>query len=109
MPWLNLSAAAHHVGKGQPNATIQQALAKALAGDTIFVHEGSHAEGNLAIDKALTLLGIGYPVLDGQHQCEMITVTASDVCIGGFELCNSGRCSVHSTWRASKCSPPTGS
>jgi len=91
---LNLSAATHHVGNGQPNATIQQALFKAQPGDTIFVHEGSYAEGNLAIDKSLALLGIGYPVLDGQHRFEMITVTASDVCIRGFELRNSGQLST---------------
>ncbi|MCY7330525.1 MAG: nitrous oxide reductase family maturation protein NosD [Saprospiraceae bacterium] len=70
------------------------ALAKAQPGDTIFVHEGTYAEGNLAIDKPLTLLGIGYPVLNGQHNCEILTVTASDVCIRGFELRNSGQLST---------------
>ncbi len=92
--WSNLRAATHHVGNGQPNATIQQTLVKAQPGDTIFVHPGTYTEGNLAIDKPLTLIGIGYPVLDGQHNCEMITITASDVCIRGFELRNSGQLST---------------
>ncbi len=92
--WCQLSAATHHVGNGQPNATIHQALAKAHPGDTIFVHEGTYAEGNLAIDKPLTLIGIGYPVLDGQHRDEIITVTASNVCIRGLEVRNSGQLST---------------
>jgi nitrous oxidase accessory protein len=89
-----LPATNHHVGQGQTFANIQAALTNAHAGDTIFVHEGLYTEGNLAIGKALALIGIGYPVLDGQHNCEIITVTASDVYIKGFEIRNSGQLST---------------
>ena len=91
---FNLNAANHHVGQNQPYASIHAAVARATAGDTVFVHEGTYAEGNLAMDKPLTLIGIGYPVLDGQHNCEIITVTASDVTIRGFEIRNSGQLST---------------
>ncbi|MFN0176478.1 MAG: nitrous oxide reductase family maturation protein NosD [Saprospiraceae bacterium] len=91
---FHLSATNLHVGTGQSYANIQSALSKAQAGDTIFVHEGIYAEGNLAIDKRLAFIGIGYPVLDGQHNCEIITVTASDVYIKGFEIRNSGQLST---------------
>lgn len=91
---FNLNAAQHHAGSGQPYPTVHAAVARATAGDTVFVHEGTYAEGNLAIDKPLTLIGIGYPVLDGQHGCEIITVTASDVTIRGFEIRNSGQLST---------------
>lgn len=89
-----LSASNHHVGKEHPYATIHLALAKAMPGDSIFVHEGIYTEGNLAIDKSLVLIGIGMPVLDGQHNCEPITVTASDVYIKGFEIRNTGQLST---------------
>jgi len=91
---LRLPAAEIHVGAGYFCPTIHAALAKAQSGDTIFIHEGQYAEGNLAIDKPLTLIGIGYPVLDGRHDCEIFTVTASDVCIRGFEIRNSGQLSM---------------
>jgi len=91
---FNLAATNLHVGTGQVYTSIFSALAKAQSGDTIFVHEGTYAEGNLAIDKRLIFIGIGYPVLDGQHNCEIITVTASDVYIKGFEIRNSGQLST---------------
>ena len=83
-----------HVGANQPYSAIRTALEQARAGDTVFVHAGTYAEGNLAIDKSLTFIGIGYPVLDGQHGCEIITVTASGVTIRGFEIRNSGQLST---------------
>jgi nitrous oxidase accessory protein len=89
-----LTAENLHVGPSQPHATIHAALEKAQHGDTVFVHEGTYAEGNLAIDKRLALVGIGYPVLDGQHGCEIITVTASDVLVRGFDIRNSGQLST---------------
>ena len=91
---LPLRAATWHVGAGQPFATPQEAVSKAASGDTVLVHGGTYAAGNLAIEKPLTLLGLDYPVLDGQHNCEIITVTASDVRISGFELRNSGQLST---------------
>jgi nitrous oxidase accessory protein len=89
-----ISASQVHVGANQPYLTIRAALEKAQPSDTIFVHEGIYAEGNLAIEKSLTLIGLNYPVLDGQHNCEIITVTASNVTIRGFEIRNSGQLST---------------
>lgn len=48
----------------------------------------------MTIDKSLTLIGLDYPVLDGEYRCELITVHASDVRIQGFELRNSGQLST---------------
>lgn len=91
---FKLSASKLHVGTGQAFNTIVSALAKARSGDTVVVHEGIYTEGNLAISIPLVMLGIGHPVLDGQHKCEIITVTASDVCIKGFEIRNTGQLST---------------
>jgi len=91
---FNLSAAALHVGADQPYSNIRTALENAQKGDTIFVHEGIYTEGNLAIEKSLTLIGLNFPVLDGQHNCEILTVTVSNVTIRGFEIRNSGQLST---------------
>lgn len=82
------------VGNGQGYASIRTALAAARPGDTVVVHGGFYAEGNLVVDKPLTLIGLDYPVLDGQHRDEIITVTASDVVIRGFQVQNSGQLST---------------
>ncbi len=91
---IQLLASQLHVGQGKPYLDIRAALIHAKAGDTIWVHSGRYAEGNLSIDKPLTLMGIGFPVLDGQHNCEILTVNASDVQIQGFEIRNSGQLST---------------
>jgi nitrous oxidase accessory protein len=91
---MSQNAAPLHVGANQPYSTIHAALEKVRANDTIYVHEGTYAEGNLAIDKPLTLIGINYPVLDGLHRDEIITVTASGVTVRGFEIRNTGQLST---------------
>lgn len=89
-----LQAATLHVGTNQPFSSIKAALEQAENGDTVLVHEGTYTEGNIQISKRITLRGINYPVLDGQHQYEIITVSASHVTIGGFEIRNSGQSST---------------
>lgn len=70
-----------HVGAGYPFASISEALNAAGRGDTVFVHAGRYTEGNIVIDKPLSLIGIDFPVLDGQSKFETITVKSSDVLI----------------------------
>ncbi|MDX1911649.1 MAG: nitrous oxide reductase family maturation protein NosD [Saprospiraceae bacterium] len=95
LSWAHLLPATRVLaGYGQPVATISAALRLALPGDTIIVAPGVYREGNLKITKPLVLIGLHFPVIDGLHQCEMITVTASDVTIFGFEIRNSGQLST---------------
>lgn len=94
LPFSKLYATNLHVGLGQTYTTLHAAVARAQPGDTVFLHEGTYREGNLTISLPLCLIGIGYPILDGQHNCEIITVTASDVTIRGIEICNSGQLST---------------
>lgn len=87
-------AHAYHVGAGQPITSIRAALALAQAGDTVYVHAGTYAEGNLSINKPVTLIGLQFPVLDGQHRDEIITINAPHVTIQGFDIRNSGQLST---------------
>lgn len=79
------------VGHGQPYDKLRPVLALAQAGDTLRVYQGHYAEGNLLIEKKLTLLGVGYPVIDGDNEDEVITIRAAEVEISGFIIQNGGR------------------
>ena len=70
--------------------TLQEAIATAQTGDTILVKAGHYSEGEIIIDKPLTLEGQDYPILDGDHKTQILTITADDVIIRGFILQNSG-------------------
>jgi len=73
-----------------PVNSVATAVSIADAGDSILVKSGTYKEGNIQIDKPLTLIGINYPILDGEHNAEIITVTADSVYIGGFQIQNVG-------------------
>ncbi len=72
-----------------PHTSIVSALAQAKAGDVIEVRGGRY-EGPLVIDKAVTLNGVGWPVIDGQGRGTVVTLTAADAVIRGFEIIGSG-------------------
>ncbi len=78
------------VGKQQQARSISQAISLASAGDTIWVENGTYREKNMVINKPVVLLGINYPVLDGEHQYEIISVKANNVTIKGFRIENTG-------------------
>lgn len=82
------------VGKRHPITTIQQALAVAMNGDTVFVEAGHYHEKNLVITKSIFLIGLNRPVLDGDHQYEIISIKANAVVIDGFKVIHSGVSSI---------------
>jgi nitrous oxidase accessory protein len=65
-------------------------VGKAAAGDTVLVFAGTYRERGLMIDKAIRLMGVGRPVLDGENRYEVVTVTSANVLIEGFVIRNSG-------------------
>lgn len=87
---LQTGYASIEVCAGCPYQAIKPAIAGAQAEDTIFIHSGLYQEGNILIDKALTIIGIDYPVIDGQNETEVITVTANRVTLQGLHIKNVG-------------------
>lgn len=83
------------VGVGLEFGSIQAAVQAAVNGDTIFVHPGTYREGNVVIRKSISLVGIDYPVIDGEGKYELLTVAATDVTIQGFRLVNTGSSSIN--------------
>lgn len=74
--------------------SIKRAIEQAQPGDTIRVTKGLYKEGNIIVNKAVTLLGIDYPVVDGERKHEVFTITANNVSITGFNVVNVGVASL---------------
>ena len=70
--------------------SIKEAIALASDFDTVLIKKGTYKEFNLVIDKPLTLLGQGYPVIDGEDKGEIITITSDEVTIDGLFIVNVG-------------------
>lgn len=70
-------------------ATLPQAIAQAQPGDTLVVQGGVYS-GALVLDKTLTLIGVDWPVLDGQGQGTVLTLAAAGSAVQGFVIRNSG-------------------
>jgi nitrous oxidase accessory protein len=64
-------------------------LAAAAPGDTIHVAPGRYA-GPFVIDRPLTLVGDGWPLLAGDRTGHVVAVRAAGVTIEGFEIRGSG-------------------
>ncbi|RTL51570.1 MAG: nitrous oxide reductase family maturation protein NosD [Sphingobacteriales bacterium] len=91
---IPIHAAIVYVGKGHAYVSIQQAVTAAKNGDTVWVAPGIYKEKNIIIEKPLVLLGENYPVIDGEHTYQMISVRANEVTIKGFKLIHSGTSSL---------------
>jgi nitrous oxidase accessory protein len=74
------------VGSKQQYRSVTRALQVASENDTILVEQGVYKEHNLVIDKSVVLKGIGYPVLDGERQYEIISIKADNVTVDGFKI-----------------------
>ena len=66
--------------------SIKKAIAKAEDGDVICISNGIYKEENLIIDKALSLIGDGFPVIDGQNKYEVISIKANHVSLQNLKI-----------------------
>lgn len=69
---------------------IRQAIARAAPFDTLLIQQGTYLEYDIRVDKPLTLLGQGRPVIDGQKKGEILTILADSVTVQGLSLRNVG-------------------
>jgi nitrous oxidase accessory protein len=83
-------AATWRVGPHQTIHAIQQAIDGCHNGDTIIVDAGTYFEKNILINKSVSLIGLNYPILDGEKKYEMLSIKADDVLVDGFKLQHSG-------------------
>ncbi len=92
--WLIASqfavASTINVSINGPISSIQKAIAQSSAYDTILVHKGTYLEYNIQITKPLYIIGQDHPVIDGDHQAEIITIMSDSVLFKGFQVQNAG-------------------
>ena len=83
------------VAKNSSVKSIKSAIELAAKGDTIRIMKGIYKEGNLVIQKSIVVIGIDYPVLDGENKYEIFTIAANDVSIIGLRMINTGVGSIN--------------
>jgi nitrous oxidase accessory protein len=82
-------------GKNKPVPSIKQAISLAQPGDTILLYPGIYREGPLLITKSINLIGVDWPVLDGEKKFEILTVSGTDILIKGLHFLNAGYSSMN--------------
>lgn len=83
------------IGPGKAFTSIRKALFYAKDGDTLLVFHSLYREGNIVINKSVTLLGVEMPILDGDKKHEIISIKTDHVVFSGFKIQNSGFSSLH--------------
>ena len=86
----NLWAGTIEVCSSCPTKTIKAAINMASPCDSVVIHHGLYKEGKIVIDKPLYLLGLDFPILDGDDTTEIITVISDHVHIEGLQIQNVG-------------------
>jgi len=88
--------------------SVQTAIRAASRHDTIVVDKGIYRESTtIVVDKPLTLIGRGWPVLDGQNARQIMLVTADSVTVRGFRFEHVGA-SFLEDWAALRVDDATG-
>lgn len=95
------SASTIEVGVGKSFTTIISALASAKDGDVILINKGVYAEGEILINKRVSIKGLGFPVVDGKNKSQVFRVESDGVVIEGMDLRNAGYSSSYD-WAAIK-------
>ncbi|MFN8287974.1 MAG: nitrous oxide reductase family maturation protein NosD [Chitinophagales bacterium] len=92
-----------------PVSSLAKAIEVAQNGDTILVKPGTYSSINTQVNKSLTIIGLNYPVLDGQEKDEVMVITAGHVTIKGLDVRNSKRGSMkdYAGIRVFKCTDVT--
>ena len=66
--------------------TIQEAIDRTEAGDTLKIKAGMYREHNITVDKPLTIVGEEGVIIDGERKGFVIVITADDVTLKNVEV-----------------------
>lgn len=73
-----------------PVRSVRSALKIVARGGTIIVHPGTYRDTTIAVTIPVSILGEGFPVLDGESKRQIMTVTADSVTVRGMNFRNVG-------------------
>ena len=88
------SADTIYVKKDSKIFSIKQAINAAKPYDVIYITKGIYKEGNLLIEKPLSLIGEKDVIIDAENKSEIITINSDHVNISGLTLINTGYSSM---------------
>lgn len=71
-------------------STIKSALEEAGAGDVLRIKTGTYREGNIVIEKPITLHGEDNVIIDGEKKDEIFTIRSSGVALRNLQIQNTG-------------------
>ena len=72
-------------------STIQEIIDRSSPGDTIIIKKGYYRAHSIVVNKPLTILGEGRPIIDAAHmEAELFIITADSVHLRGLVLKNVG-------------------
>ncbi|WP_245901788.1 nitrous oxide reductase family maturation protein NosD [Chitinophaga ginsengisoli] len=74
--------------------SFQKAINAAKRNDTLLLQPGVYKEHDILINKKLVVIGVHYPVIDGEHTSQIIFITADSVILQGLQVQNTGRSSM---------------
>jgi nitrous oxidase accessory protein len=83
------------VGPNETVKSITEAITLAQPGDTLSIQPGTYREGNIILEKSIAIIGVDYPVLDGENKYEILTIHANKVIIQGLKFINTGVASIN--------------
>jgi len=72
------------VSPAGPHRTVRAGIVAARPGDRVLVRAGLYREPMIVVDKPLEIVGEGWPVLDGEHERQIMSVGADDVTVRGL-------------------------
>jgi nitrous oxidase accessory protein len=78
------------VGSSEKIKSIKTAIKLSSNGDKIVIKNGSYKEGNILIDKQITITGEDKTILDGQFKDEIFTIKSDNVTIKSITFKDSG-------------------
>jgi nitrous oxidase accessory protein len=78
------------VGKHELISSLRKGIEVANDGDTVIVKAGTYKEGSLVISKAIRLIGVGGPVLDGENKNEILTLSGANILVKGIRFEHAG-------------------
>ena len=79
-----------NVSTNGPIRSIREALTTVARGGTIVVHPGTYRDTTIVVAIPVSIIGDGYPVLDGESKRQIMTVTADSVTVRGLQFRNVG-------------------
>ena len=78
------------VSPAGPVQKLSRAIALSRPGGVVVIQPGRYTEHGVVIDRPVTIVGRGFPVIDGENAGEILRVTANNVTITGLEVVRTG-------------------